>query len=191
MLPVNEPELAVQSHYDRIVNPIPLLPHHAHLLRECAAALGARLLDHRLRRHCAAQAGAGHRYLVPDRYRRAWTKDRALGRAGRPHAGRVCHRHLRRVQRPLASPRHHQRRLHPHHGRPPQARRAKALRHPARSRLHLQGLVHRPILRLRRGIRGRPSRHLLPRLRAADRNGERGELLFQAVGLRAQAAGVL
>ena len=44
------------------------------------------------------------------------------------------------------------RRLHPHHRRAPQARRAEAVRHAARQGIHLQGLVHRPVLRLRRGL---------------------------------------
>ncbi len=83
--------------YDQFCfQPSPLLPDHAHLLRECAAAPGPRLLDHRLRRHCAAQAGAGHRDLVSDRHRRARAEDRAVRRTGRAHAGGVCHRDLRR-----------------------------------------------------------------------------------------------
>ena len=67
----------------------PLLPHHAHLLRECASAPGPRLLDHRVRRHRAAQARARHRHLVPHRHRRARAEDRALRQAGRPARRRI------------------------------------------------------------------------------------------------------
>ena len=38
---------------------IPVLPHHAHLLRECASAPGPRLFDHRVRRNRSPQAGLG------------------------------------------------------------------------------------------------------------------------------------
>ena len=61
----------------------------------------------------------------------------------------------------------------------------------ARPRLHLQGLLHRPVLRLRRGLGRRAARRAVPRLRPHHRDGERRELLLQALGLRAQAARVL
>ena len=83
------------------------------------------------------------------------------------------------------------RRLYPHHGRAAQARRTAFVCHAAGPRLHLQGLLYRPVLRLRRGLCGRASGDGLPGLRAHDRDGERGELFLQALGLRAQAAGVL
>ena len=57
--------------------------------------------------------------------------------------------------------------------------------------LHLQGLVHRPVLRVGRGVGGRAAWSALPGLRTDHRDGQRGELLLQAVGVRAQAAGVL
>ena len=92
---------------------------------------------------------------------------------------------------PLGPARPQLRRLHPHHRRAPQARRAEALRHAARSRLHLQEHLHRPILRVRRGLCRRASGHALPHLRPHHRNRQRGELLLQALRLRAQAARVL
>ena len=183
---------AQRSAYDEpCPKPSPLLSDHADLLRECAAAPGPRLLDHCLRRHCAAQAGAGHRHLVPNRHGRARAEDRAVGGAGRKDARRIRRRHLGRVPRPVGSARAYVRRLHPHHRRAAQARRSTPLRRFARPRLHLQGLVHGPVLRERRGLCRRASRHALPRLRAHDGDGERGKLFLQALGLRAQAAGVL
>jgi len=67
----------------------------------------------------------------------------------------------------------------------------EVVRHLARQGLHLQRLLHRPILRVGRTLRGRASGNALPGLRAHYGDGERRELLLQAVGLRAQAAGVL
>ena len=168
-----------------------LLSHHADLLRECAAAPGPCLFDHRVRCHCATEAGAGDRHLVPDRHRRARAEDRALGKARRAHADGVCDRHFGRVSRPVGQAGAQLRRLHPHHRTAPQARRAEALRNPARSRLHLQEHLHRPVLRLRRGLCRRASWHSLPDVRPHHRNRQRRELLLQALRIRAQAAGVL
>ena len=47
---------------------------------------------------------------------------------------------------------HYLRRLHPHHRAAPHARRAGAVHAPAGARLHLQGLLQRPVLRLRRAV---------------------------------------
>ncbi len=69
----------------------------------------------------------------------------------------------------VGPPRPHLRRLHPHHRTSPHARRAATLRHPARSRLHLQGLVHGPILRLRRGVGRRALRARPVPIAAASR----------------------
>ena len=64
-----------------------------------------------------------------------------------------------------------------------QARRAEAVYDAARQRVHLQGLVHGAVLRVRRGVCGWAAGDALPRLRAADGDGERGELFLQAVGV--------
>jgi methionyl-tRNA synthetase len=63
--------------------------------------------------------------------------------------------------------------------RAPQARRAKALRDAARSRLHLQGLLHRPVLRLRRSLRRCASRRALPRLRTHHRDVSEENYFFK------------
>ena len=140
----------------------PLLHHHADLLRECAAAPGPRLLDHRVRRDCAAQAGAGHRDVVFDRHGRARAEDRALGKGGRMHATGDCHQEFGRVSRIVGPAGADLRRFHPHHGGAAQARRPEAVRHATRQGIHLQGLVHGAVLRLRRGsmwtvLRARPA----------------------------------
>ena len=53
---------------------------------------------------------------------------------------------------------------------------------------HLQGALHRAVLRLRRTLRGfgRAGR-TLPRMRSPDGDGARGELFLQAVGIPGQA----
>ena len=61
----------------------------------------------------------------------------------------------------------HLRRLHPHHRAAARARRAGHVHAPAGARLHLQGLLQRAVLRLRRAVRRRCRRRARP-VRSAD-----------------------
>ncbi len=170
----------------------PFLPDHADLLRERAAAPGPCLLDHRVRRHCAAQAGAGHRDVVFDRHRRARAEDRALGQ-GWPDARRRSlptkiagefrglwdrlgltyddfirtteERHKRGVQKLFAT-------------------------------LRDKGFIYKGSYTGQYCVSDEayvdgPPGTLCPDCGRIDGDGERGELFLQALGLRAQAAGVL
>ena len=99
---------------------------------------------------------------------------------------------LRRIPRAVGPHEDLLRRLHPHHRTASRSRRAGPVHAPAGARLHLQGLVQRAILRLRRALRrcGRPRRSL-PGVRTANRNRARRELLLQAFGDARSPAEVL
>ncbi len=133
-----------------------ILPHHAHLLRECAPAPRPHLHHGGRRRDRALASRPGQRHLVPHRHRRARPENPAL-RQGRRIAAR---RNL-----PTRSPREFRalwdrmgltyddfiRTTEPRHKRGVQ----KLFALLQRSRLHLQRHLHRPVLRLRRALRRR------------------------------------
>ena len=109
----------------------------------------------------------------------------------RLHAGRIRDESFGRVSRIMGPAGADLRRLHPNDRRTAYPRRAEALCDAARQRIHLQGLVHGTILRLRRGVCRWAAGNALSRLRSDDGDRERGELFFQTVGVRAEAARVL
>ena len=110
----------------------------------------------------------------------------------RKNSAAVHRRSLRRIPRALGPDGPDLRRLHPHHIRPTQARRAGAVAGAPRQRLHLQGQLHRPVLRLRRDVRGcRGTGCALPGMRPSNGDGERRKLFLQALGISGQAAGAL
>ena len=91
---------------------------------------------------------------------------------------------LRRIPRAVGEARHPRRPLPPHHR--PAASQGGAGSVPALpgQRLHLQGQLHRPVLRLRRTLRQRrQARRSVPRLRPPHRDRHRRELLLQALGV--------
>ena len=81
-------------------------------------------------------------------------------------------------------------RLFPAHHQPAAcARRQRPVPALLGQRLHLQRLLHRPILHLRQPLCERgPARRPVPGLRAAHRDDHRGELFLQAVGIPGKAA---
>ena len=135
------------------------------LLRECASPHRTCLHDDRLRHDRPPPSHAGRRHLVSDRHRRARTEDRAsrAGRAERLRSSSPTKSPTRSVQAwerlglsyddfiRTTSDRHKQ--------------GVQALWRKIRDNgLHLQRHVHRPVLRLRRTLRGmsvRPERPAL------------------------------
>ena len=97
-----------------------VLRHDADLLRERRAAHRARLHDGRGRRPGPVAAALGRRRRLPHRHRRARAQDPAGGRGARRHARRSWSTATAaRFRDDVGRPRHHLRRLHPHHRAPP------------------------------------------------------------------------
>ena len=154
--------------------------------------IGHAYTTHRLRHDCAAAAPAGRRHVLPDRHRRARAEDRARGAGCRQDSAAVCRRDFGGVPQPVEADGNLERRLHPHHRRAAQEARAGTVPAHSRQRLHLQGHVHRAVLRFGRTLRRwRAARRSLPDLRAHHRDRARRKLLLQALGVSGQAAGAL
>ena len=98
---------------------VPLLHHHADLLRQGRAPCRARLHDGQRRRPGPVAPAGGRRRLLPDRDRRARPEGRPGGRGAGPRPAGVDRPAVAPVRRGLGRPRHRQRRLHPHHRAPP------------------------------------------------------------------------
>ena len=130
------------------------------------------------------------RRLLPDRHRRARPQGAAGRRGPRRVAPGVGRPDRRALPGRVEAPRHHQRRLHPHHRAPPLPRRRAAAAGLLRQRRHRARHVRGPLLRVVRGVlhRGRAGRRQLPHPRPPRRARQRGELLLQALPVRAAAA---
>ena len=126
----------------------------------------------------------GYDRRADHRHRRARPESGARREGRRQIARRVHHRCRRRVPQTVGRIRPAVRPLHPHLRSAASRDRAVAVRALPEERLHLQGHLHRPVLRLRRAVRERgQARRSLSGLRAADGNRHRGELFLQAVGV--------
>ena len=176
-----------------------LLHHHAHLLRERRAAHRHGLHHHRRRCGGARHAHGGARRTLPHWPRRTRPESGRGGRRARHDSAGVVRFAGAAVCRAVEDARHIQRRLHPHDPSPPRARRPAV--HAASEGCGLpvqgglRGLVLHPRGDLLHRLRGHRDRRpeVLPRLSpaAALREKRRGELVFQALGVRRQAARAL